>query len=421
MKKIFSLLFVLMFALTLSACSSSDDAAPTYSISGTITVDSAALAGVTVALSGASSSSATTDSTGKYTFSGLANGDYTITPSTATGYTFAPVNSAVTISNANVTGKDFAATKIAAVTYLHYYFPDQKKYQDDGGLIADEAAALFSGYTLSTGIVYTTDASGNTLTTVSGYALDQFVNKATVNAATPDPDGVLGTNDARKLYSVVVRSNNDGFDNRTKFTGSGLYNADLRWDQFILGYLLDLNYSGKTHYPGSVAVPATQAKMYNIKYSYDIYMFRKIDVKKPNAAGTLVTFEPQATTASYVNDTLYAAGTTKFTVTTKSFGTYTNVKAISLDQFLTLYVTDSPSSYTYKIVALDDTYKEGWTYADMQQAYYLPDLDFIIQVDASNNIIAGTKINFPVRIELIGTTVEYDGSANPAPAFASYL
>jgi hypothetical protein len=387
----------------------------TYSIGGRLTAFGKGLAGVNIALSGASSSSTTTNADGSYAFAGLANGDYTITP---TG-SFKPASAAVTISSADVTGKDFASS---AVTYLHYTLPDQYAYEQAGLPIADEAAALFSGYTLSTGIDY----GGGTL--VSGYALNQFVDKAAVNAATPDPDGVLGTNDARQLYSVVVRSNQDGFSNRTKFYDNGtkteIYNADLKWDQFIQGYLLDLNYSGKAHYPGSVADPPTQVKMYNIKYAYDLYMFRKIDVKRPDAAGSLATFEVAATTDNYVDDTNFTASnsgltTTKFSIQTLSFGAYTNVRAIPLTQFLTDYVTNAPASYTYKIAALDDTKSQtGWTYTAMQQAYYLPDHDFVIQV-AGGSEVAGTKINFPVRIELISASaVEYDYSAKNPPAYA---
>jgi hypothetical protein len=111
--------------------------------------------------------------------------------------------------------------------------------------------------------------------------------------------------------------------------------------------------------------------------------------------------------------------TTKFSVETKSFGTYTNVKVIPLTQFLTDYVTNVPGNYTYKIVALDGTYKNGWTYAKMQQAYYLVDYDFIVQVDSSNKVVSGTKINFPVRIELIsGSPVAYDYSSKNPPAYA---
>jgi len=305
--------------------------------------------------------------------------------------------------------------------YLHYTLPNQYLYGQNGGIVADEAAALFSSYTLTNGIDY--DGNG---TTVEGYKLDQFIDKDVVNGATPDPDGVLGANDARNLYSVVIRSNQDGFTNRTKFYDNGtkteVYNSDLRWDQFEKGYLLDLNYSGKTHFETTVSATPEFPKMFNVKYAYDMYMFRKIDVKRPDAAGTIATFEVQATTDNYVDDTNFKDSnggleTTKFNVQTISFGAYTNVKAISLDQFITDYVTDLPGSYTYKIVSLDGTSKEGWTYAQVQQAYYLPDFDFIVQV-AGGSQVAGTKINFPVRIELVGATYEYSYAAKNPPAYA---
>jgi|GEM_PF-1216634 len=301
--------------------------------------------------------------------------------------------------------------------FLHYTLPDQYNFlaNNPGKTVADEAAALFSKYTLTTGIDY----GGGT--TVSGYSLDQFVDKTAVNAATPDPDGVLGTNDARQLYSAVIRSNKDGFSNRSKFVANGLYNSDLRWDQFSKGYLLDINYTGKTYFTATLT--GEFMKMFNTQYAYDLYLFRRIDVKRPDAAGSLTTFEVAATTNNYVADTTYTTtstlSTTKFTVGTKSFGTFTNVRAISLDQFITSYVTDTPAAYTYKIVGLDGTYKDGWTYANMQQAYYLPDFDFVCQVSGGSQV-TDTKINFPVRIEVVGTgtPVVYDYSKKNPPAFA---
>src|SRR6202035_375277 len=51
----------------------------------------------------------TANASGVYTFSGLANGSYTITPSLS-GYAFSPVSVAVTVSGANVTAASFTAT-----------------------------------------------------------------------------------------------------------------------------------------------------------------------------------------------------------------------------------------------------------------------------------------------------------------------
>ncbi len=210
----------------------------------------------------------------------------------------------------------------------------------------------------------------------------------------------------------------DGFSTRSKFVTSGLYVPDVLWDQFNQGYLLDMNYSGRMFFPVSLGL----IKRYSIKYSYDIYMFRRIKRKRPDAAGSLATFEISATTDNYVSDSEYTTitslSTTKFSVTTKTLGPYTSVRAIPLTQFLTDYVSDKPSSYTYKIVALDGTYKDGWTYAEMANAYYLPDYDLIIRVDGSNNEVSNTSVYFPVRIELIGAAYEYDYSAKNPPAFA---
>jgi hypothetical protein len=84
-----------------------------YSISGKVTLNGAGLAGVPVALTGTGPGSAITDSSGNYSFSGAANGSYTVTPS-MTGYTFSPVNRTANVSGANFTVPDFIATANSA-------------------------------------------------------------------------------------------------------------------------------------------------------------------------------------------------------------------------------------------------------------------------------------------------------------------
>ena len=85
----------------------------TFSISGTIT-PTAGGSGATVILTGPAAGTTTTDTTGNYSFGGLANGTYTVTPSNA-GYTFTPVNQNVTVNGATQTGANFTATP--AVTH----------------------------------------------------------------------------------------------------------------------------------------------------------------------------------------------------------------------------------------------------------------------------------------------------------------
>jgi hypothetical protein len=79
----------------------------TYAVSGTITTSTGtAISGVSVSNG---SSTTTTNSSGVYTFSGMANGTYTITPSLS-GYTFSPTSRSVSVSGANVTGQNFTGT-----------------------------------------------------------------------------------------------------------------------------------------------------------------------------------------------------------------------------------------------------------------------------------------------------------------------
>lgn len=77
-----------------------------HNISGTIS-PTAGGSGAAVTLSGAAS--ATTSSSGSYTFTGLADGICSVAPSN-TGYTFSPGSQSVTISGSNVAGVNFTAT-----------------------------------------------------------------------------------------------------------------------------------------------------------------------------------------------------------------------------------------------------------------------------------------------------------------------
>ena len=92
----------------------------TFDISGRITIyGGEGLAGVTVSLTGANTGSVSTDDNGAYSFSNLASGTYTLTPS-KTGWDFVPASITVTINNSDVTPPgfmDFTATAISAVTY----------------------------------------------------------------------------------------------------------------------------------------------------------------------------------------------------------------------------------------------------------------------------------------------------------------
>ena len=129
--------------------------APTYSISGT--VSGAVLSGVTITSSAAGSPSTTTDAGGNYSFSNVANGSYTLTPSLA-GYTFSPSSTVVTVSGANKTDIDFTATANIAPTY---------------SISGTVSGAVLSGVT----ITLSGDASASTITDAGGnYSFSNLAN-----------------------------------------------------------------------------------------------------------------------------------------------------------------------------------------------------------------------------------------------------
>lgn len=84
----------------------------TYTISGTISPSSGG-SGATLTLSGPATGSTTADGSGNYSFTGLTNGTYVVTPSHS-GYTFNPSSLTVAISGANATGVNFAVSQQAS-------------------------------------------------------------------------------------------------------------------------------------------------------------------------------------------------------------------------------------------------------------------------------------------------------------------
>ena len=79
----------------------------TWTLSGTLSPAGNG-SGATVALNGAASATTTADGSGNYSFSGLPNGSYTVTPSKV-GLSFSPGSRVVTINGANVSSVNFTA------------------------------------------------------------------------------------------------------------------------------------------------------------------------------------------------------------------------------------------------------------------------------------------------------------------------
>ncbi len=89
-----------------------------FSIKGTVrNASGAGTQGVTLALAGTESATSSSDSSGGYTFSGLPNGQFTLTPSLA-NHTFSPAKSDITIHNGDSSSNDFNSTRYFTVEFL---------------------------------------------------------------------------------------------------------------------------------------------------------------------------------------------------------------------------------------------------------------------------------------------------------------
>jgi hypothetical protein len=78
----------------------------TYTISG-----NSGIANATIVLTGSANRTATSAADGSYSFNGLTNGFYTVTPSSG-GYTFTPASRSMTVAGANITVPAFTATYV---------------------------------------------------------------------------------------------------------------------------------------------------------------------------------------------------------------------------------------------------------------------------------------------------------------------
>ena len=88
-------------------------AVQTFSITGTISGPGGN--GATVSLSGASTAMTTANASGAYTFSGLANKSYVVTPANS-GFTFTPANQPITLNGANATANFSSIAQTFTIT-----------------------------------------------------------------------------------------------------------------------------------------------------------------------------------------------------------------------------------------------------------------------------------------------------------------
>ena len=141
----------------------------TYSLSGTIT-PVASGSGASVSVTGTTTATVIADTSGNFTFTGLPNGSYTVTPNKS-GFAFSPASQNATINNANVTGISFTGQTVA-VANITIDASTSKDVTASGSAITSSAFSTASGNELLLAFVSSDALSSNmTVSSVTGGGL----------------------------------------------------------------------------------------------------------------------------------------------------------------------------------------------------------------------------------------------------------
>jgi hypothetical protein len=204
-----TILFFLLGLLVLSMIASCGvSVLSIHKISGSVTADGVGIPGVTVSLTGtqsatsSSSTTTTTDTNGNYSFGGLVNGGYTVTP-TITGRTFTPSSSSLTIHDGDISGVNFTAgaSTIAVSTLAGSGSAgfangagNSATFNSPSGIVTD-GTNLYVADVVNNAIRKIAIATGQ-VTTLAGSGSAGFANGAGNSATFNSPFGVTtdGTN-----------------------------------------------------------------------------------------------------------------------------------------------------------------------------------------------------------------------------------
>jgi hypothetical protein len=250
----------------------------TYSISGAITPAAAGGGGTTVTLSGSTTATTTTDSAGSFTFTGLANGTYTITPSHA-GYTFNPKSLNAVVNGANVTtGLDFTASVLTYSISGTISPPagGSGAMVILGGAASATTTANASGTYTFTGL---TNGAYTITPTHTGYSFNPATQTATVNGADAAGINFTATAQVGPTYSILGTISPTAGGSGSTLTLSGAVTttttADGVGNYAFTGlasgtYAVTPSHAGYTFSPTSQSTPVNGANVTGINFTAQV-------------------------------------------------------------------------------------------------------------------------------------------------------
>jgi len=303
-------------AVKISACSGGTPSAVSgHSVSGG--VNGISPLGVLFTLTGAATANVGGDANGTYSFNGLADGRYTVTPSRA-GYTFNPVNVVVTISGANVAADTFTATAVNA--------PTSDISGTVSGAAGQDVTVTLSG--ANTGTVFT-DANGNysfsglaaggyTVTpSIAGYVSSPASTAVTIVSG----QNVVGVDFMESVATArIFGSVSGGAVQNVTITLSGVNTGSAVTDangKFSFTGLVEGNYTVTPSLAGYIFTPASTAVTTSRGEDVILGSFAK-------SAYVAATFSLSGTVGGAVaqNVTITLSGTNSGTVFTDAGGSF---------------------------------------------------------------------------------------------------
>ncbi|WP_242618229.1 DUF4082 domain-containing protein [Edaphobacter modestus] len=278
----------------------------TYSATGSITGGGGVSA--TLNLSGAKTATITADSSGNFSFSGLANGTYTITPNTANGYGYSPASQTITINNAHALGLTFTSQQTYAVSGT---------VSGPGGpnaLVALSGTATATVTANSSG-VYTLAGLANGSYTVTPTKTGYVFSPASQPVAVSGANATANFNSTAQTYTISgTISGGGGASATVKLTGATTATVTANSSGvYTLAGLANGSYTVTPTKTGYVFSPASQP----------------VAVSGANAtanfssAAQTYTISGTISGAGGVSATVKLTGTTTATVTANASGVYT--------------------------------------------------------------------------------------------------
>jgi hypothetical protein len=315
--------------------------AQTYSISGKIT-PTANGGESTVTLSGAASAITTADASGNYTFGGLSNGTYSVTPSKG-GFTFNPAGQNETISNANVNGVNFTATQVAPPTYS-ITGTISPAASGSGATVTLSGAASATTTANSSGVyTFTGLSSGSYFVTPSksGFTFSPSSQGASITNANVTGMNFTATQNPPQTYSVTgtisPAANGSGATVTLSGAASATTTANSSGVYTFTGlssgsYFVTPSKSGFTFSPSSQGASITNANVTGMNFT--------ATQNPPQTYSIMGTISPAAN-GSGATVTLSGAGSATTTANSSGVFTFTGLSSGSYS------ITASKNGYTF--------------------------------------------------------------------------